>query len=72
MLAWVSTGRRTRLPTHALLFVDQVDSTRQLAQIGDDAMVAVRLRLQDLLTSSVEGHHGRVFGNNGANTVDRG
>lgn len=49
----------------ALLFVDQVDSTRLLAQIGDEAMVDVRRRLHRLMGDAVTGHGGRVFGDMG-------
>lgn len=48
-----------------MLFVDQVDSTRLLAEIGDEAMVAVRRRLNRLMTDAVAANGGRVFGDMG-------
>lgn len=53
------------MQTQALLFVDQVDSTRLLAQIGDEAMVSVRRRLHQLMNDSVAGAGGRIFGDMG-------
>lgn len=51
--------------TQALLFVDQVDSTRLLAEIGDEAMVNVRRRLHQLMSDAVISQGGRVFGDMG-------
>lgn len=53
------------MPRQALLFVDQVESTRLLAEIGDEAMVDVRRRLRRLLADAVEANGGRVFGDMG-------
>lgn len=55
----------TVVQRQALLFVDQVDSTRLLGQIGDEAMVNVRRRLHRLMNDAVTGQGGRVFGDMG-------
>ncbi len=44
-----------------ILFVDQVGSTRQLAEIGDRAVVKVRRRLKEIIESCTTDNHGRVF-----------
>ncbi len=48
-----------------ILFADQVGSTRQLSEIGDEAAVAVRQRLKRLLVSTIEGQAGRIFSDDG-------
>lgn len=48
-----------------MLFADQVGSTRLLAEIGSDAMLAVRRSLHDILHTAVDNHGGRVFGDMG-------
>ncbi len=53
------------MQTQALLFVDQVDSTRLLAQIGNEAMVDVRRRLHQLMDDAITTSGGRVFGDMG-------
>lgn len=48
-----------------ILFVDQVGSTRKLADLGDEAMVPVRRRLWSIVNAAVQAHGGRVFSDEG-------
>lgn len=48
-----------------ILFVDQVGSTRQLAEIGDEAVVAIRQRLWSAINDAAAAHDGRVFSDEG-------
>lgn len=48
-----------------ILFVDQVGSTRKLADLGDEAMVPIRQRLWSIVNAAVTVHDGRVFSDEG-------
>ncbi|MEZ5226179.1 MAG: AAA family ATPase [Acidimicrobiales bacterium] len=48
-----------------MLFVDQVGSTRLLAELGDEAMVAIRGDLWSMFTRVVAEHGGRVLSDEG-------
>lgn len=48
-----------------ILFVDQVGSTRKLADLGDEAMVPIRQRLWTIVRGAVDGNNGRVFSDEG-------
>lgn len=53
------------MENQAILFADQVGSTKLLAEIGDEAMVAVHNRLWSMFTSSVADHRGEVLSDEG-------
>ncbi len=55
----------TGVQEQAILFADQVGSTKLLAQIGDEAMVAVHNRLWSIFTSVVARHDGEVLSDEG-------
>lgn len=48
-----------------ILFADQVGSTKLLADIGDEAMVAVHNRLWSIFTTAVADHGGEVLSDEG-------
>lgn len=49
----------------SILFVDQVGSTRLVAKIGNESMLAMRVQLWDIINTTVGRHHGRVFSDEG-------
>lgn len=49
----------------SILFADQVGSTKLLAEIGDEAMVAVHNRMWSIFTTAVAEHGGEVLSDEG-------
>lgn len=54
-----------RVQEQAILFADQVGSTKLLAEIGDEAMVAVHNRMWSIFTTAVTNHNGEVLSDEG-------
>ena len=55
----------TAVTSQTILFVDQVGSTRLVAELGNESMLTMRVRLWEIINTAVTAHNGRVFSDEG-------